>query len=204
MAACIYSNKNAVQTQSYGPESRGGGCKSEVIIADEAIDFPKVDDPDIVITMSQEAYYKYASNARKGATILVDPNMVTDRNSPSNTKIYNVPATQFAEELGKRIIANVVMLGALTAITNIVTPEAMKKAEEMAQQMAKAHDKTVAEVNRLAGKTEEALRLANAAMEKAMENANRLLTHWESVIIIIGIVGAAAMIGLGLALLMKP
>lgn len=128
MAACIYGGKNAVQTQSYGPESRGGSCKSEVVIADEEIDFPKVDKPDIVMIMSQEAYHKYVHTAKKDATILVDPDMVTDRKDPPNTKIYDIPATKVAEEMGKTIIANVVMLGALTAITNIVKPEAMKKA----------------------------------------------------------------------------
>jgi len=128
MAACIYSDKNAVQTQSYGPESRGGSCKSEVVIADEEIDFPKVDDPDIVLIMSQAAYHKYIHNVKKGATIFVDPDMVTDRNDPPNAKVFDIPATKIAEELGKTIVANVVMLGALTTITNIVTPESMKNA----------------------------------------------------------------------------
>lgn len=128
MAACIYSDKNAVQTQSYGPESRGGSCKSEVVIADEAIDFPKVDDPDILMLMSQEAYHKYIQEAKSGAIILLDPDMVTNRNDPSNAKIHAVPATKVAEELGKTIVANVVMLGALTAITQLVSPDAMKKA----------------------------------------------------------------------------
>jgi len=128
MAACIYSDKNAVQTQSYGPESRGGSCKSEVVIADGEIDFPKVDDPDVLMIMSQEAYHKYVITAKKNATILVDPDMVTERRDPPDTKIYDIPATKIAEKMGKTIVANVVMLGALIAITNIVTPEAMKKA----------------------------------------------------------------------------
>jgi 2-oxoglutarate ferredoxin oxidoreductase subunit gamma len=128
MAACIYSDKNAVQTQSYGPESRGGSCKSEVVIADGEIDFPKVDDPDILMIMSQEAYHKYVTIAKKNATILVDPDMVTERKDPPDAKIYDIPATKIAEKMGKTIVANVVMLGALIAITNIVTPEAMKKA----------------------------------------------------------------------------
>ncbi|TET56589.1 2-oxoacid:ferredoxin oxidoreductase subunit gamma [Candidatus Bathyarchaeota archaeon] len=128
MATCIYSDKNAVQTQSYGPESRGGSCKSEVVIADEEIDFPKVDDPDIVMVMSQEAYYKYGVTAKKGGVVLVDPDMVTDRNDPREVKMFDVPATKIANEVGKTIVANVVMLGALTAITGIVTPEAVRKA----------------------------------------------------------------------------
>ncbi len=128
MAACIYSDRNAVQTQSYGPESRGGSCKSEVVIADEEIDFPKVDEPDIMVIMSQEAYHKYAEKAKNSATILIDPDMVTDRNDPAKRDFYEVPATKIAEKMGKTIVANVVMLGALTAITSLVTPEAMKKA----------------------------------------------------------------------------
>ncbi len=128
MAACIYSDKNAVQTQSYGPESRGGSCKSEVVIADEEIDFPKVDDPDFMIILSQEAYHKYVNTAKKDAAILIDPDMVTDRKDPANKKIYDVPATKIAEEMGKTIVANVVMLGAFSAITGIVTKDAMKKA----------------------------------------------------------------------------
>jgi 2-oxoglutarate ferredoxin oxidoreductase subunit gamma len=128
MAACLLSDKNAVQTQSYGPESRGGSCRSEVVIADEEIDFPKVDKPDVVMIMSQEAYHKHANTAKEGATILIDPDMVTERNDPQSARVYDVPATKIAEGLGKTIVANVVMLGALAVLTNIVTPEAMKKA----------------------------------------------------------------------------
>ena len=83
MAACIYGNKNAVQTQSYGPESRGGSCKSEVVIADEEIDFPLVDEPDVVVILSQEAYHKHIKAAKENASILVDPEMVTDRKDPT-------------------------------------------------------------------------------------------------------------------------
>ena len=127
MAACIYSNKNAVQTQSYGPESRGGSCRSEVVIADDEIDYPKVDDPDIVVLMSEEAHRKYMGLTKQDATILVDPDMVTTREIDEK-KVYLVPASKIAKELGKPIIANVVMLGALTSITRIVTNEAMEKA----------------------------------------------------------------------------
>ncbi|UCE96892.1 MAG: 2-oxoacid:ferredoxin oxidoreductase subunit gamma [Candidatus Bathyarchaeota archaeon] len=128
MAACIYSDKNAVQTQSYGPESRGGSCKSEVVIADTQIDFPKVDDPDILIIMSQAAYHKYAGAVKNGTTILVDPDMVRDRSDPTNAKTYDIPATKIAQKLGKTIVANVIMLGALAALTNIVSRKAMKEA----------------------------------------------------------------------------
>ena len=63
-AACLHGGKNAVQTQSYGPESRGGACKSEVVISEDEIDFPKVDEPDVLVAMSQHAYNEYAENVK--------------------------------------------------------------------------------------------------------------------------------------------
>ena len=126
-AACIYSDKNAVQTQSYGPESRGGACKSEVVISDEEIDFPKVTEPDAVIVMSQEAYTNYADDLKKGGFLLVDSDLVPKQKAIPNVRVFNVPATKMAEELGKTIVANVVMLGALTSITNLIDAEAVKK-----------------------------------------------------------------------------
>ncbi|MCW4052041.1 MAG: 2-oxoacid:ferredoxin oxidoreductase subunit gamma [Candidatus Bathyarchaeota archaeon] len=128
MAACIYGDKNAVQTQSYGPESRGGSCKSEVIVADTEIDFPLVDEPDVLVIMSQEAYRTYVNSAKKGATILIDPEMVTERDDPLNSRIFDIPATKTAKEIGKTIVANVVMLGALTSLTELVKYEEMKEA----------------------------------------------------------------------------
>lgn len=128
MAACIYGKRNAVQTQSYGPESRGGSCKSEVVIADEEVDFPLISEPDIMVLMSQEAYIKHVGAAKKGTTILVDPDMISARKPAKNAEMFEVPATSIARKLGKAIVANVVMLGALTAITEVATAEAMKKA----------------------------------------------------------------------------
>jgi len=126
-AACIYGDKNAVQTQSYGPESRGGACKSEVVISDEEIDFPKVTEPDVVIVMSQEAYTSYADDVKKGGTLLLDSDLVPKQRNIPNVRVFKVPATKMAEELGKTIVANVVMLGALTSITNLIDVESIKK-----------------------------------------------------------------------------
>ncbi|MBX5326240.1 MAG: 2-oxoacid:ferredoxin oxidoreductase subunit gamma [Candidatus Bathyarchaeia archaeon] len=128
MAASLYEDKNAVQTQSYGPESRGGSCRSEVVISDDEIDFPKVTDPDILVVMSQAAYTRYAGTLKSGGTLILDPDMIPQQQTMHDKRIYKVPATKMAEELGKTIIANVIMLGALTSITRIVDAEAMKKA----------------------------------------------------------------------------
>ena len=126
-AACIYGGKNAVQTQSYGPESRGGACKSEVVISEDDIDFPKVVEPDILVVMSQHAYNDYAEELKAGGTMILDPDMIPNEKDLRNAKIFRVPATKIAEELGRKITANIVMLGAFTAITRIVDKEAIKK-----------------------------------------------------------------------------
>lgn len=126
-AASIHSDKNAVQTQSYGPESRGGACKSEVVISGEDIDFPKVVEPDVLVVMSQAAYNDYAEDVKPGGTVILDPDMIPREKSLKNFNVYRVPATKMAEELGRRIVANIVMLGAFTAITELLDEKALKE-----------------------------------------------------------------------------
>ena len=126
-AACIHGGKNAVQTQSYGPESRGGACKSEVVISEEDIDFPKVVEPDVLVVMSQHAYNEYVENVKPGGTIIIDPDMIPHEVDVKNAQVYRIPATKIAEELGKKIVANIVMLGAFVAITRILDANAVKE-----------------------------------------------------------------------------
>jgi 2-oxoglutarate ferredoxin oxidoreductase subunit gamma len=126
-AACIYGGKSAVQTQSYGPESRGGACKSEVVIAEEEIDFPKVVEPDVLVVMSQHAYNEYAENVKSGGTVILDPDMIPREKDLKDVKVFRVPATGIAEKLGKRIVANIVMLGAFVSITGLLDENAVKE-----------------------------------------------------------------------------
>ncbi len=128
MATCIHENKNAVQTQSYGPESRGGSCKSEVVISDEEVDYPRVVEPDVLVVMSQEAFTTYAKTLKPGGTLLLDPDMVPRHEFKNSARVFKIPSTKMAEELGKTIVANVIMLGALVAVSDITTPEAFKNA----------------------------------------------------------------------------
>jgi 2-oxoglutarate ferredoxin oxidoreductase subunit gamma len=126
-AACIHDGRNAVQTRSYGPESRGGACKSEVVISDGEIDFPTVTEPDVLIVMSQEAYNTYVNIVKKRGTLLLDSDLVAKEKVTSHIRVFRVPATKIAEEVGKTLVANVVMLGALTSITKVVSVKSMKK-----------------------------------------------------------------------------
>jgi 2-oxoglutarate ferredoxin oxidoreductase subunit gamma len=126
-AACIYGGKDAVQTQSYGPESRGGACKSEVVISEEGIDFPKVVEPDILVVMSQHAYTDYVDDVKSGGIVILDPDMIPREKEMKSVKVFRVPATKIAEELGRRIVANIVMLGAFAAITKALDDNALKE-----------------------------------------------------------------------------
>ncbi len=125
-AASLYSGKNAVQTQSYGPESRGGACKSEVVISEEEIDFPKVVEPDVLVVMSLHAYNEYAEDVKPNGVIILDPDMIPYEKDLKNVKIFKVPATKIAEGLGRKIVANIVMLGAFVAITELLDKDALK------------------------------------------------------------------------------
>ena len=127
-AACIHGVKNAVQTQSYGPESRGGACKSEVVISGEDIDFPKVVEPDVLVVMSQHAYNSYTDDVKPGGTMIMDPDMIPSEKELKGVKVYKVAATKIATQLGRRIVANIVMLGAFVAITGLVDTDAIKEA----------------------------------------------------------------------------
>ena len=123
----MHAGKNAVQTQSYGPESRGGACKSDVVISEEEIDFPKVVEPDVLVLMSQQAYNDYAEDVKSGGTVILDPDMIPRERDLKNIRVCRVPATRIAEELGRRIVANIVMIGAFAAITRLLDEEAVKE-----------------------------------------------------------------------------
>ena len=127
-AASIYSDKKASQSQSYGPESRGGASRSEVIISDEEIDYPKATSIDAMLAMTQDACNKYCKDIKKGGILLIDSDEVKDAPN-GDFKVYSVPITSIAwNELGKTIVANIISLGIITELTKIVTHEAIEKA----------------------------------------------------------------------------
>jgi 2-oxoglutarate ferredoxin oxidoreductase subunit gamma len=125
-AAVMHDNKFAVQTQVYGPEARGGASMSAVIIDDAPILYPKVATPDIYVIMSQEGFEKYGANAEEEAVMLVDSTLVYSR---PKCRCIEIPATREAKQtLGRDIVANIVMLGALVASTHVVSVAALEKA----------------------------------------------------------------------------
>lgn len=127
-AASIYDNKFSTMNQSFGPEARGGACSSQLLVSDSQILYPYVTKSDILIGMSQEAYEKFEPELKEDGILLYDSDLVKLKKKRGKIKLYPIPATRFAEELGNRIIANVVMLGFFTAVTKVVSKEAMEKA----------------------------------------------------------------------------
>jgi 2-oxoglutarate ferredoxin oxidoreductase subunit gamma len=125
--AAIINDKNAVQTQSYGPEARGGASKSEVIISDEKIAYPKVTLPDIMLALTQEAYDKYAVDMNDNGILVVDDTITLSGND--KCEVMALPIIKSArDDLGKVIVANIIALGALTKASGVVSEESLEKA----------------------------------------------------------------------------
>ncbi len=128
-AASLYDGMFATFTQSYGPESRGGACAAQVILSEEPVQYPHLIDPSIVVIMSQDAYHKYAPALHEGVSLLVDEDLVVLGELPPGVDVYTIPATRIAEaDIGRKLVANIVMLGFLTAITHVVSEKAMLRA----------------------------------------------------------------------------
>jgi 2-oxoglutarate ferredoxin oxidoreductase subunit gamma len=127
-AASIFDDKNAVQSQSYGPESRGGASKAEVVISDGPIDYPKATAIDCMLALTQEACTKYHNDIKAGGILLVDSDLVKDLPEGEFTT-YSFPIIETArKELGKTIVANIISLGMITGLTGIVEEKAIEAA----------------------------------------------------------------------------
>ena len=130
--AALYDGFDAVQSQSYGPESRGGSTKGEVVIDEDIIYYPKVNCPNLVLCMSQEAYKKYASDIREGGILILDSFIKqTEGKVPAEAKVYEFPIIENARELlNNEMSANVLSLGIIVGLTDIVSEDSMKQAIE--------------------------------------------------------------------------
>lgn len=125
-----FGDLDVVQTQSYGPEARGGACKTEVVISDATIDYIKVLNLDILVVMSQPAFDKYGADLPHDGTLIVD-NTLVEQVPDAYQNVWRIPATSIAEnEIGLRVVANVVMFGAIARVTGLVTPEQCRRALE--------------------------------------------------------------------------
>ena len=123
-AVSIFDEKFATMNQNFGPEARGGACSSQIVLSDTKILYPYVTRTDYLVAMSQDAYSTFEHELKNEGILIIDVDLVR---ANSNKKTYDIPSTRMAEELGNKIIANVVMLGFFTAISKVVSKEAMEK-----------------------------------------------------------------------------
>jgi 2-oxoglutarate ferredoxin oxidoreductase subunit gamma len=127
-AASIYNNKFATLTQSFGPEARGSACSAQVIVSDDRVLYPYVTKPEILMVMSQEAFIKFLPETTDNATVIVEQDLVKPEGLKPGMKLFSIPATRLAEELGRKMILNIVMVGFFTSVTGLVDYEAVKEA----------------------------------------------------------------------------
>ncbi|HUK88022.1 MAG TPA: 2-oxoacid:acceptor oxidoreductase family protein [Terriglobales bacterium] len=127
-AACLVEGGYSTMTQSFGPEARGGACSAQVILSDRPVLYPYVTRPDILVVMSQEAYNRFTPELKENGMLVVEQDLVRVSDLPAGVRVHSVPATRLAEELGKRMVLNVVMVGFFGAVAGLLRPEALRQA----------------------------------------------------------------------------
>ncbi|MBI4862509.1 MAG: 2-oxoacid:acceptor oxidoreductase family protein [Candidatus Riflebacteria bacterium] len=128
--AALYDDRYSTMTQAFGPEARGSSCSSQVIISDEKILYPYVSHPDVLVVMSQDAYNRFAPSMKHdaGSLLIYESDMVRLGELHGNARSVGIPATRLAEELGRSMVLNIVMVGFFTAVTKLVSPDAARRA----------------------------------------------------------------------------
>ncbi len=128
-AASIFEGKHATLIQSFGPEARGSACSAQVKMAEQAIGYPYVKNPDILVVMSPDAYTLFIPQLKPGGLLLYENELITpDENLPEGARALGIPATRFAEELGRRLVLNIVMVGFFTGVTGLLSFDSVEKA----------------------------------------------------------------------------
>ncbi len=128
-AAALFDQRHVTLIKSYGPESRGGASSAQLIISDEEINYPRLTRPELLVAMSQEAYTKYIEELGDGGLLLIDEDLVEPNDPRDDIQVRAIPATRIAEsELGRKIVANIVMLGFFAANTDIIAVDAIREA----------------------------------------------------------------------------
>jgi 2-oxoglutarate ferredoxin oxidoreductase subunit gamma len=127
-AGCIYQAGYSTMTQNFGPEARGGACSAQVILSDSPVLYPYVPHPDIMVVMSQEAYVLFSPQIKHQGILIIEEDLVRIGELPVGVRVYSIPATRIAEQLGKKMVLNIVMVGFFGAISQVLEPEALRQA----------------------------------------------------------------------------
>ncbi len=126
-AVSIHEGGFATMTQNYGPEARGGAASAALVVSDQPVLYPYAVSLDVLVAMSSEAYTRFVPEVRAGGMLLVEEDLVPLDHKAQHLRVYGIPATRLAEELGKKMVLNVIMVGFFCAMTGIVTKDAAMK-----------------------------------------------------------------------------
>jgi 2-oxoglutarate ferredoxin oxidoreductase subunit gamma len=125
-AVAVFDKKYAAFVQSYGPEARGGSCTAEVVADEEPIGYPYLTDPGLVVALSQDAFNKYGKDLPDHTQVIIDPDLV--KSEPADKRVYlQVPANRMAREMGRAVVANIILLGFLAAVSDFVSVDALRQ-----------------------------------------------------------------------------
>jgi 2-oxoglutarate ferredoxin oxidoreductase subunit gamma len=127
-AAAIHDGKFATLTQSFGPEARGSACSAQLIVSDEPILYPYITQPDILVVMSQECLARFVPDLKPSGMLLYEEDLIHLDHTAEALRHFGIPATRFAEGLGRKLVLNMVMVGFVTALAGLATPQAVRKA----------------------------------------------------------------------------
>ena len=127
-AGCIHSDGYATMTQNYGPEARGGASSAALVLSDEPILYPYTTRPDVLMVLAQEAFTRFVPEMNPKGMLLVEQDLVRVSGVPATTRVYSIPATRMAEDLGKKIVMNVIAVGFFAAKSGLLTKEAYQGA----------------------------------------------------------------------------
>jgi len=128
----LYENSHVSLTQSFGPEARGSACSVQLVVSRQPVLYPYMTKADILVTMSQDAYRRFSPNLREGGTLIIEEDLVRPvmpaEELESRYRVYRVPATRLAEELGRKMVMNIVLVGFFVAVTGLMKPESARQA----------------------------------------------------------------------------
>lgn len=127
-ALALYSGRHASLTQNFGPEARGSACSVQLIASPEPVLYPYLTHPHMLVTLSQEAYRRFVPALRPGGLLLAEADLVRVEGAlPEGVRLYRVPATRLAEELGRKLVLNMVVVGFFTAVSGLLTADAARR-----------------------------------------------------------------------------
>jgi 2-oxoglutarate ferredoxin oxidoreductase subunit gamma len=124
----LYENYHVSLTQSFGPEARGSACSCQLIVSREPVLYPYMTNPHILVALSQEAFRKFSPKLRPGGTLIIEEDLVRPEGLSQDIHVYKVPAMRLAEELGRKMVLNMVLVGFFAAVTGLLQPESARRA----------------------------------------------------------------------------